>query len=605
MYSTIIAKDRKGVYTFLNMDEVDQIRDKTDIVSLISEYVTVKKAGRNFKANCPFHNEKTPSFVISPERQIWHCFGSCNKGGDAYSFVMEYEKVDFPEALRMLAKRSGIELSQSRDTGVTSSQKESFYRINALAKEYYHYILTKHKAGEKALSYLKKRGINEKLIESFKVGFAPRTQDGLVKYLTQKKKHNIQDVIEAGLAFKKGVQPTDFFWGRLIFPLVDHRDNVVGFSGRILDNNSSVSKYINTRETLVYHKSDHVFGLNITKESIRRENQVIITEGEFDVMACYKNGIGNVVAVKGTALTEAQVNLIGRFAEKITFCFDTDKAGLEAIKRSIGVVEKKGLSPTVIEIVGGKDADEALLKNPTGFKKAAKEDVSVYEFLIKKALELFDVNIADGKKKFSNETLPYVAQIGNEIIKEHYLKKIAKELDTSYESIQKEVERIGKKIEKTEVKIDAVSKRPQDEILEEYLLALILQSDNRSEDLKSAIQILSDTGIAKKSQHKIMDKLSEFLGKNKKFDADKFINTLPQELLSSYDTSFLFPLPEFSDEKHYHNEVEKIAKNLKTIYVRERLKEVSEEIRQKERDGKEKDIEKLQKEYSALVANLG
>ncbi|MGH9856735.1 MAG: DNA primase, partial [Acidobacteriota bacterium] len=328
------------------MDEVAQIREKIDIVALISEYVPLKKAGRNFKAPCPFHTEKSPSFVVSPERQIWHCFG-CQKGGDCYTFLMEYERLEFPEALRLLAKRTGIELAQRGASKGLISQKERLYQANSLAKEYYHYVLTKHKAGERARSYLKNRGITEKVMQTFMLGFSPSNGTALSQYLTQKKRFSNEEVVAAGLAFQRGQRIQDFFWGRLMFPLIDHRDNVVGFSGRLLEPKENVGKYVNTRETLIYHKGEHFYGLSVTKDAIRRADQAIIVEGEFDVISCFENGIANVVGVKGTALTESQVNLLARFAQKITFCFDGDKAGQEAIKRSLAIVEKKGITPTV------------------------------------------------------------------------------------------------------------------------------------------------------------------------------------------------------------------------------------------------------------------
>lgn len=202
--------------------------------------------------------------------------------------------------------------------------------------------MTKHSAGRKALDYLNGRGIDQKVIETFALGFSPLSGTGLVKYLIDKKRFLKEEVIEAGLAYQRGSQVADFFRGRLMFPLIDHRDNVVGFSGRIMDNSDTTSKYINTRETLIYHKGDQIYGLNVTKEAIRRENQAIIVEGEFDVLSCFQNGVGQVIAVKGTALTESQVSLLSRFTQKLTFCFDGDKAGQEAIKRSLVVVEKKG-----------------------------------------------------------------------------------------------------------------------------------------------------------------------------------------------------------------------------------------------------------------------
>lgn len=603
------------------MDQVAQIREKIDIVALLSEYLTLKKAGRNFKALCPFHNEKTPSFVISPERQIWHCFGGCNKGGDVYSFLMEYEKVDFPEALRILAKRAGIELlSQSYSSGETS-KKERLYQINSLAKEFYHYVLTKHSAGKKALNYLKNRGIDPKVIETFALGFAPNKGNALVNYLVDKKRFAKDEVLNAGLAF----QPfgrlraredglVDFFRGRLMFPLIDHRDNVVGFAGRILDNSDAVSKYINTRETLIYHKGEQIYGLNITKDAIRRVGQAIVVEGEFDVLSCFQNGVGNVIAVKGTALTEPQVNLLGRFTQKITFCFDGDKAGQEAIKRSLVVVEKKGLTPTVIEIPGMKDPDEAISDNPASFKKAVKEDVSVYDYLLKHALLSVDLATAEGKKKVADLMLPFVAQISNEIIKEHYLKKIADALDTTYESIAKEIERLSSKQDKIAPSAPAKTKRSKEETLEEYLLALIVQSQRPRSAIQKTIGVLSDSISRDRAYHKIMDRLLthfesspkplSFKGDDEKFDSKMFAKGLPEELVPAFDTSALFPLPVFESEEKLLTEVEKAARKLKIVYVHEQMRKIAEEIKEKEKAGQEKEIEVLQKQYSDLASNL-
>ncbi len=596
------------------MDQVAQIREKVDIVSLLSEYLTLKKAGRNFKALCPFHSEKTPSFVISPERQIWHCFGGCNKGGDVYQFLIEYEKVDFPEALRMLAKRAGVELvSQSYSSG-ESSKKERLYQTNSLAKEYYHYVLTKHPAGKDALKYLKDRGIDPKVIETFKLGFSPSTGNSLVKYLIGKKRFEKEEVIDAGLAYPRGRDLADFFRGRLMFPLIDHRDNVVGFAGRILDNIDTTAKYINTRETLAYHKGDQIFGLNITKDAIRRESQAIIVEGEFDVLSCFQNGVGNVIAVKGTALTESQVNLLSRFTNKITFCFDGDKAGQEAIKRSLVVVEKKGLSPTVIEVPGGTDPDEAISKNPALFKKAVNEDVSVYDYLLTKSVSEVDTDTAEGKKKVSDLMLPFVAQITNEIIKEHYLKKIADSIGTSYESIAKEIERLSKKeAKKTEtgsVASAGTAKRAKEEILEEYLLALIVQSEKPKNAIQNAVGILSDsTNTRDRAYHKIMDHLLSYLENTDNFDGKKFADGLPRELIPVFDTSTLFPLPAFESEEKLISEVEKASQKLKMVYLQEKMKKLANEIRkeeEKETDGTKgtKILEDLKKQYSDLASYL-
>ena len=509
--------------------------------------------------------------MVNPERQIWHCFG-CSKGGDIYSFLMEYERLEFPEALRMLAKRTGIVLPERPSQIAQSSRKEKIYQLNNLAREYYHFVLTKHHAGQIARKYLEERGVTPQIIQTFMLGFAPGTGNALTKYLIEKKLFPKIDLIDSGLAADYGGRTRDFFRGRLIFPLVDHRDNVVGFSGRVLDKNATTAKYINTRDTIVYHKGDHVYGLNITKEAIRKANQVIICEGEFDVISCFHNGIANVVGVKGTALTENQVNLLARFAAKITFCFDGDKAGQEAIKRSVLVVEKKGLLSSVIEIPNGKDPDEALRLESGLFKKAARKDIGVYDYLLAKAAAAIDPSTAEGKKQISDEILPLLSGIKNEIIKEHYLRKIAGLLDTSYESIIKEIEHLAKKEQKVVVKTLPQVRKPKEERTEEFLLALIIQSDDPKAAAQKAAACLSDSLPQERSCQKILHLIFDHFEKTDLFEGKSFAHSLPAELVAGFDTSLLYPLPHFEDQQKLLSEVEKKAAELKEIYNRKKIR---------------------------------
>ncbi len=584
------------------MDQVAQIREKIDIVSFISEFITVKKAGRNFKANCPFHGEKTPSFVISPERQIWHCFG-CGKGGDVYTFLMEYEKLEFPEALRLLAKRTGIELISQRGTSGITSRKELLYEVNSFAKEFYHYVLTKLPAGEKAREYLAKRGVTPKVIETFKIGFAPSNDYALVNYLIKKKKYAKEDLLEAGLAFNGRSGLVDFFRGGLMFPLIDHRDNVVGFAGRVLEGDVP-SKYINTRETLIYHKGEHVFGLNVTKDAIRREKQVILVEGEFDVLSCFEHGIGNVVAVKGTALTEMQVNLLGRFASKITFCFDGDKAGQEAIKRSLLVVEKKGLTPTVIVPPDNLDPDDALKSVPGEFKKAVKEDIGVYDYLLTKLVKDNALETAEGKKNVVQEFLSFITVVQNEVVKEHFLRKLSSEVGTSYESIVKEAGRLAQRQVMPQVKEMVKTKRPRDEVLEEYLLALIVQSEKPKVTLEKAVKILAESMGKDRAYQKILSHLLDHFSKNEHFEGKQFGDNLPSELVTSFNTSVLFPLPVFNDESHLVVEVEKVASQLRRFYLQKKMKELAIEIQKHDEDVETQEVEDMRKKYSKFASQL-
>ncbi|HZJ18538.1 MAG TPA: DNA primase, partial [Patescibacteria group bacterium] len=504
------------------MDQVAIIREKIDIVSLISEFITLKKAGRNFKANCPFHNEKSPSFVVSPERQIWHCFG-CQKGGDALSFLMEYEHIEFPEALRILGKKVGVEIKEVFGSP-TFSQKEKIFQINKQAAKFYNYILTKHIIGKKSLNYLtQKRNISDKLIETYQLGFSPVAGNALTNYLIDKKKYNKNDLLDAGISFTREGRIFDFFKGRIMFPLMNQHGNVVGFSGRILEDNvSSFSgpKYINTRDTIVYHKGSQFFGLNNAKEEIKNKQQAILVEGEFDVISAFKEGIRNVIAVKGTALTENQVAILSRFTPKVSLCLDVDSAGFEAVKRSLLVLEKRGLLTTVI-IPNGKDPDEAIKNDSLEFKKAIKNDIGVYDYLIEKALVAVNKKEALGKRKITDELLPFVAQISNEVLKEHYLKKISEEIDTSYESLNKEVEKLQSGKKTNEILSPKKEKRTRREVLEEYLVALIIQAEDISYVLESDLKNFEKYKFITLSYKKIIDNLINFSKGKKELDIKK------------------------------------------------------------------------------------
>ena len=589
--------------TWPAMDDVARVREKIDIVSLISEYIPLRKMGRNFKALCPFHSEKTPSFVVSPERQIWHCFGGCAKGGDCFTFLMDYENLEFVEALRILAKKAGIELKGSSFQTGLSSKKEKIYILNNKALEFYHFVLTKHPAGKRALSYLTDdRKIDLRLIETFMIGFSPKSGNALSPYLINKKGHKKEDLIESGLAFYKGNDIVDFFRERIMFPLSDQRNNIVGFSGRTIDENAFGGKYINTRDTLVYHKGSMFFGLNIAKDEIKKKDHAIVVEGEFDVISMFKEGIKNVVAVKGTALTDGQASLLSRFTLNVSLCFDQDSAGYEATKRSLAVLEKEGFNITVVAITNGKDADEAIKNDPIAFKKAMKESIGIYDYLLSRLMSLHNKNTIEDKKKIADEILPALSRIENEIVKEHYLKKLSAELDTSYESLMRQVERVEKKEvigqNAALIKVDKASRR---EILEEYLLALIVQHDDVKTVLDRVIKTLKDYTFETPSYNKILDHLVAYCKETNTFDSKKLLKSLPSELVKTFDTCFLFPLPKFLNYNAYEEEVEKVARELRMIFLKNKIKVITINLKNEEKEKHSKEIELLEKEVSMLI----
>ena len=583
------------------MDQVTEIREKLDIVTFIADFLPLKKAGRNFKTNCPFHNEKTPSLVISPERQIWHCFG-CGKGGDVYTFLMEYENMEFPEALRSLAKRAGVTLKESSFKQGEYSEKENIFSVNNHALKFYHYVLTELPAGKEALAYLlQKRKINKGIIDTFQLGFAPSSGNALSNYLLKKKSYKNRDLISAGVSLERGSQCYDFFRGRIIFPLFDHRGNVTGFSGRALNDNDQ-PKYLNTRETAVYHKGSMFFGLNTAKDEIKQKQDAIIVEGEFDAIALYMEGIKNAVAIKGTALTENQVALLSRFTPKVTLCLDQDNAGFEATRRSLEVLEKKWMTTSIIVIKDGKDPDEALKKNPSGFKKALRESLGVYDYLVDKFVAENNKDSAQGKKAIADNLLPLFANISNEIIKEHYLKKLSSIFEISLESLLKEVEKLKKKDLEDKIAIPQKDKRARREVLEEYLIALIVQSSNPQKALEDNQESLTLYQFATPSLGKLLENLKTFLKTSAELNQEKFAKLLSKELVQSFDTCFLFPLPKLEADK-YIEEIQKVIKELLTLFIKERVNFITAEIKIKEKN-KDHNTEGLRAELSKLITSL-
>jgi len=581
------------------MDDVAKIKSKVDIVGVISEYIPLKKMGRNFKCPCPFHQEKSPSFTVSPERQIWHCFG-CSKGGDVFSFLMEYEHIEFGEALKILADKTGVTLTASPLRTERENKRDTIFKLNSLAAQFYNFLLTKHPSGKNALSYLtEKRKTPIALINTFNLGFAP-SQNALTTFLTKKKGYKDFDLIDAGLAFKGRNGLQDFFHNRIIFPITDSRGNIAAFSGRALDNSeASGPKYVNTRETAVYIKGDTVFGLNLAKDAIKKEGKVIIVEGEFDVITSHREGIDNIVAVKGTALTENQIRLLKRFAQKLVFCFDTDPAGTEAQRRSIELIEKEGVSAAVIVPPQGKDPDELLNENPSLFKKAIKNDIHIYDFIIDSALNNSDAKTVDGKEKILQKTLPFLAIIDNEVLKEHYLKKLADALSTSLDSVIKQAGKVLKK-EAPRVTTSTQKKESRQETLESYLLSLILQSENIKQSVLKTELSLAGISMSIPRYKRIFSELSAYCEKTQTATIKGFAEALPEELRPAVDTLFLAPIPQFAEIELLAQEIEKVSLEAKLLSIKDELQKLSEKIVLAEKEGREDDLLKLQEEFNTL-----
>jgi DNA primase len=585
------------------MDDITLIKNKLDLVDVIESYIPIKRAGRNFKTVCPFHNEKSPSFVISPERQIWHCFG-CGKGGDMFTFVEEYERLDFSEALKLLAEKAGVRITKNVFKTQQEEKKNKIYEINHLSSQFYHYLLTTHSSGKQALSYvIEKRKLTPALLETYSIGFAPRQPSALTSYLIKKKGYTNQELVDAGVAVFRNGRTYDFFQNRLIFPIMDSRGNIVAFSGRGITDNA-IPKYINTKETAVYIKGDTLFGLFQAKEAMKKEKKVILMEGEFDVITSFKEGVTNAVAVKGTALTENQIRLLKRFVQKIIFCFDTDSAGTEAQRRSISLIGKENINAGVIIPPQGKDPDELLNENPLLFKKAVKEEVNVYDYIIDTATKEKGPFLPDEKKNILTKTLPVISEIENEIVKEHYYKKLADFLDTSFESITKEAEKLKRPTILQEKIVKPQNKKKRQEMIEEHLLTLILQSQNPKISLEKTLNILDSINLNTPALESLFSFLKKYFENNEQFDIEKLNLQLPKELSETFDLCFLAPLSNNLTDETYEHEIEKTAKDVKQSSIKEKMKTLSEKIRLEEKEGRQESLKALQEEFNSLASHF-
>jgi len=416
-------------------DAKEEVRARLNIEDVIGEYVQLKRAGRNFKGLSPFTSEKTPSFVVSPEKHIWHDFSS-SKGGDVFSFVMEVEGVDFRSALEQLARRAGVDLSlyDSKKAGNLSKRKQRLYEANDLAAKFYYQCLLH---SDKASHYVfEKRKLSKDIVTTFRIGYAPEDQSVLVRALTKRgfSKHELAD---AGLLNRYG---GDLFRDRMVVPLMSGTGQVIGFTGRILKDDPKAPKYLNTPQTLLYDKSRHVFGLSQAKESIRTNDQAVIVEGNLDVVSSHQAGSTQVVATAGTAMTEWHLKALARLSSNIALAFDGDKAGLAATERSIPIAQAVGVELSIVTLPDGiKDPDELIQQDHKLWQKAIGNAIPVVDWVLEQYSLRENMQAAAGKRNFTTAALNVVQHVTDSVEREHYMRQIATMIDTSYESLLEKI----------------------------------------------------------------------------------------------------------------------------------------------------------------------
>ncbi len=472
------------------MSVIDEVKARADIVDVIGQYVQLRKAGRNFKALCPFHSEKNPSFYVFPHTQTWHCFG-CNAGGDVFSFIMKKEGLDFREALRLLAERVGVRLEEKPPREI---ERERLLReVNSVAADYYHRTLFHPEKGVRARDYLEKRGISEEAIRAFKLGYAPPEWHALEEFMVNLG-YRRELLHEAGLIVKRedgGFY--DRFRDRLMIPIRDEAGRVVGFGGRTLDP-EGVPKYMNSPSTPIFDKSRVLFGLDMAREAIREQDMAIIVEGYFDVIQAHQKGFRNVVASMGTAITEAQLRLLSRYTKRFTLALDPDVAGSEATIRALQMAEEvldKEAQPTfdprgflrfeerlnaeiyILSLPPGRDPDDLIRESPEGWREAMEKAVPVAEFFIQLLSQKFDLSSPRGKAEAVRTIVPILRAIKDDVEREHYIYRLARTVRVDEGVIRRE---LGAAV-KSKIQARAQKQSPRPAIgLEEYALARFMEN---------------------------------------------------------------------------------------------------------------------------------
>ena len=609
----------------------DEIKSRLDIVDVLREYIPLKPAGINFRVLCPFHREKNPSFVVSSEKQIWHCFG-CGKGGDIFSFIMEMEGINFVEALRVLAPKAGVTLK--RQDPKLSSQRNRLLDILEYSKKYYYRILMDSPQAENARKYLKERGLTEDTIEEWRLGYSPDSWDDVINLL-RSKGFNDNEIFLAGMSVKKdrferaaanGVHANENkvsrfynrFRGRIMFPINDVNGNAVAFSARVSPENEKeekMGKYINSPQTMIYEKSRILFGLYQAKTFIKNEDLAIIVEGQMDVITAHKSGFRNIIASSGTALTKDQIKILKRYSDNIALAFDMDEAGQLAADRGIKEAMQAEMNIKVILLPSGNDPDECIRNSPEEWRNAVKSAKSMMQYYFDKVFSELNLEKIEDRRLAAKKLLNIIIQLGNKIERDFWLKKLSEKIDVA-ENILREL--ISTK------RINAVQNKQDDnirenriiqsreEMLSELLLALIMKFPSRFDYAVNNIYIDQISGIANKVFYKnliiyynnIKDSginnikdgikvnynnfknwLENFLFIDKGNELSRTISDANSGQLKLFDKLILLGDKDYYNlsKENVNSEINKIIVYLKRFYLINRMKEIEKLIIQSEK----------------------
>jgi DNA primase len=560
------------------MDEISEIKSKIDIVKLIGDYVELRRAGVTWKARCPFHNEKTPSFIVNEERQFYYCFG-CHESGDIFTFVQKKENLEFPEALKLLAQKAGVEL-KSVDRAAASQKTRLFDLLNETTSHWQTQLAWPAQASVR--EYLQRRGLDEETIKTFRIGWAPESWDDILKHL-MKLGYNETEIAAAGLTVKKekGSGYYDRFRGRVTFPIQDLFGNVVGFSARTLKKDEP-AKYINTPETNIYKKGKILYGLDKAKDAIRKSGYAIVVEGNMDVIASHRVGIKNAVAVSGTALTEDQIVLLKRYTNNLAFCFDMDEAGQNAANRSIDLAMEKEMNIKIIQLISGKDPDECIQNNAEDWKESIRRSQTIMEYYFAKYFSRFDITKIEQKKELAKILLAEIRKLRNPLERDHWLKQLAGRLAVD-EGILREMMPVGDEpargVFKPKAAVPFTGEKADS--ADDILLSILLSQPTL---IEYALLRLPLDYIADKTRPIYNDLYSWYNANNQITSEDLIEKMLGQKYLGYDDGDrrrlLLLKDTKFDDylAEEWHHEVQRLVKRISEQFLTKRKLEIQKQI---------------------------
>ncbi len=581
---------------------IEEIKNRLDIVDFISGYIKLQKAGRNYKAACPFHSETSPSFMVSPERQLWRCFG-CNRGGSIFDFVMEMEGVEFGDALRILAQRAGIELKKTNPelAKQLNTERNRLYQICQLANQFFIKQLEAGQNGQAMKKYLAERGINQATIQEWEIGYAPQGWRSLKEFLNSRG-YPDSEIEKAGLAIKSEKSNLanpyyDRFRDRIIFPITDINGQIVGFTGRENPNqpNQNMGKYINTPNTLIYDKSKIIYGLDKAKLAIRKNDGCILMEGQMDVIIARQEGFENAVASSGTAFSEQQLKTIKRYTNNLAMAFDMDLAGETATKKVIDLALAYGFNARVISLPAQKDPADLISQNKQKWQKAVKSAKHLMEYYLETALANSNPATAEGKKAIANQVLPMIKKISNQVEQAHWLQILSNRLQTPESALSQELA----KIQENSVNLSPLNKPAELKNcipLEEYFLGLLLihpkqikRCQKYSEAIFSNLNLQEIYKLLKKTQSVNQVKKQASPVCQKQIEDLAFKAEVQQELAE-----------EFEPEK----EIEFCLSQLHKRRLQGKLQELNKKIKQAEQENDKRLLEKLTKNFNQLLKQI-